>query len=93
MILGKKRMIREKDKGNAAKCFFVNAASDSSKAANTCKEGIALILDNTFLAPKEDMLMNAPMYDQYEEEEMCDSVLIGEDHKGEKCIQEPLYDQ
>ena len=39
-------------------CFFVNAASDSSKAANTCKEeGIALILDNTFLAPKEDMLM------------------------------------
>ena len=49
------------NKGNAAMCFFfffVNAATDSSKAANTCKEeGIALILDNTFLAPKEDMLM------------------------------------
>ena len=29
------------------------------------KEGIVLILDNTLLAPKEDMLMNAPMYDQY----------------------------
>ena len=36
-------------------CFFVNAASDSSKAANTCKEeGIALFLDNTFLASKEE---------------------------------------
>ena len=33
------------------------------------------------------------MYDQYEEEEMCDSVLIIEDNKGEECIQEPVYDQ
>ena len=46
------------DKGSAATRFIVNVASDSSKEANTCKEeGIALILDNTFLAPKEDMLM------------------------------------
>ena len=89
------------DKGSAATRFIVNVASDSSKEANTCKEeGIALILDNAFLAPKEDVLMNAPMYDQYEEEEeeeeeeeMCDSVLIIEDNKGGECIQEPVYDQ
>ena len=45
------------DKGNAATSFFFffNVASDSSKAANTCKEeGIALFLDNTFLASKEE---------------------------------------
>ena len=70
----KKRMTREKDKGNATTCLFVNVASDSSKAANTCKEeGIAINLDNTFVAPKKDMLMNAPVYNQYKEkEEMCD---------------------
>ena len=59
------------DKGNAATSFFFfsffflfNVASDSSKAANTCKEeGIALFLDNTFLASKE------------EEEEVSDSIL------------------
>ena len=55
------------DKGNSATSFFFfffNVASDSSKAANTCKEeGIALFLDNTFLASKE------------EEEEVSDSTL------------------
>ena len=76
--------------------FFVNVAFDSSKAANAYKEeGIVLIFVNTFLAPKEDMLINAPVYDQYdeEEEEMCDSVLIIEDNKGGECIQEPVYDE
>ena len=46
------------DKGNVATrffFFFFNVAYDSSKAANTCKEeGIALFLDNTFLASKEE---------------------------------------
>jgi len=85
---------KKNDKGNAAMCFFVNAASDSSKAANTCKEGIAINLDNTFVAPKKDMLMNAPVYNQYKEkEEMCDRVLVIEDNKGGERIQEPIYDQ
>ena len=55
--------------------FFVNAISDSSEAANTCKEGITLILDKSFLASKEEMLMNAHMYEQHEEEkENCVTV-------------------
>ena len=32
------------------------------------EEGMTLIFDNTLQAPKEDMLLNAPVYDQYEEE-------------------------
>ena len=62
--------------GNTATYFFVNATSDSSEAANTCKEeGIALILDNSFLASKEEMSMNAHMYEQHEEEnEKCVTV-------------------
>ena len=56
------RMIREMQQLDFF--FFFNVANDSSKAANTCKEeGIALFLDNTFLASKE------------EEEEVSDSTL------------------
>ena len=56
------RMIREMQQLDFF--FFFNVAYDSSKAANTCKEeGIALFLDNTFLASKE------------EEEEVSDSIL------------------
>ena len=29
----------------------------------------------------------------YEEEDICDSVLIIEDNRGGECIQEPVYDQ
>ena len=60
------------------------------------EEGITLILDNTLQAPKEDMLMNAPMYDQYEEEEeeeeVSDSILPIENNKVKECILEPVYD-
>ena len=51
------------------------------------EEGITLIFDNTLQAPKEDMLMKAPVYDQYEEEEeeeeeeVSDSVLPIENNK------------
>ena len=38
---------------------------NSLMAEGIKEEGITLILDNTLKAPKEDMLMNAPMYDQY----------------------------
>ena len=59
------------------------------------EEGITLILDNTLQAPKEDMLMNAPMYDQYEEEEeeVSDSILPIENNKVKDRILEPEYDQ
>ena len=33
------------------------------------EEGITLILDNTLQAPKEDMLIYAPVYDQLEFQE------------------------
>ena len=60
------------------------------------EEGITLILDNTLQAPKEDMLMNAPVYDQYEEEEeeeeVSDSILPIENNKVKECILEPVYD-
>ena len=49
-----------------------------------------MIFDNTLQAPKEDMLMNAPMYDQYEEEEeeVRDSILPIESNKETECNQE-----
>ena len=53
------------------------------------EEGITLILEQ---APKEDMLMNAPVYDQYEEEEVSDSILPIENNKVKDCILEPVYD-
>ena len=69
-----------------------------SLMAEGIKEGMTLILDNTLQAPKEDMLMNAPVYDQYEEEkeeeeEVSDSILPIENNKVKECILEPVYDQ
>ena len=55
------------------------------------RSSIPLILDNTLQAPKQDMLMNAPVYDQNEEEEVSDSILPIENNKKEECIQEPMY--
>jgi len=55
------------------------------------RSSIPLILDNTLQAPKQDMLMNAPVYDQNEEEEVSDSILPIENNKEEECIQEPMY--
>jgi len=57
------------------------------------EEGITVIFDNTLQAPKEDMLMNASMYDQYEEEEeeeVRDSILPIESNKETECNQEPV---
>ena len=56
------------------------------------EEGITMIFDNTLQTPKEDMLMNAPMYDQYEEEEeeVSDSILPIESNKETECNQEPV---
>ena len=55
------------------------------------EEGITLILDNTLQAPKEDMLMNAPVYEE-EEEEVSDSILPIVNNKVKECILEIIHD-